>query len=108
MTAAINASREVKKGAARMRQVLGEAFEILLAWSDTTITVAPDQTALAALLEAGVPVEPGCMTGGCGACATAYVEGDVIHKDTCLSAGDRPRLFCPCVSRASGVLVLPF
>jgi hypothetical protein len=46
-----------------------------------------------------VPVEPGCQTGGCGMCVTAYVEGDIIHKDTCLSVSDRERYFCPCVSR---------
>ncbi len=91
-----------------MRPVLNEPFEILLVWSETTIPVASDQTALAALLKAGVPVEPGCMTGGCGSCATRYIEGDVIHKDACLSASDREHEFCPCVSRARGVLVLPF
>jgi vanillate O-demethylase ferredoxin subunit len=48
--------------------------------------------ALAALLAAGVPVEAGCQTGGCGSCVLAFVEGDPIHKDTCLSAADRARL----------------
>lgn len=91
-----------------MQSVLSEPFEILLVWSETAISVASDQTALTALLQAGVPVEPGCMTGGCGSCATRYIEGDVIHKDACLSASDREHEFCPCVSRACGVLVLPF
>jgi hypothetical protein len=44
--------------------------------------------------------------GGCGLCAIAYVEGDVIHKDTCLNAEERARYFCPCVSRAAGRVVL--
>lgn len=91
-----------------MLQALNQPFEIFLVWSETTIAVAADQTALAALVEAGVPIEVGCMTGGCGSCTTAYVEGDVIHKDTCLSVHDRENEFCPCVSRARGVLVLPF
>jgi vanillate O-demethylase ferredoxin subunit len=91
-----------------MQLILNEPFEILLVWSETTILVASDQTALAVLLKAGVPVEPGCMTGGCGSCATRYIDGDVIHKDACLSASDREQEFCPCVSRARGVLVLPF
>jgi ferredoxin len=85
-----------------------ESFEIWLVWSDVRLTVGIDQTALAVLEEAGVPIEPGCMTGGCGECATEFIEGNVDHKDTCLSADDRQRLFCPCVSRASGTLVLPF
>jgi ferredoxin len=84
------------------------AFEIWLVWSDVRLTVPADRTALSVLLDAGVPVEPGCMTGGCGECATPYVEGEVEHKDTCLGPDDRKRLFCPCVSRARGTLVLPF
>ena len=84
------------------------AFDIYLAWSDVTLTVAPDMSALQILLEAGVPIEPGCQTGGCGACATDYVEGDVVHKDACLSAEDRERTFCPCVSRAKTRIVLAY
>ncbi|MGD9828872.1 MAG: 2Fe-2S iron-sulfur cluster-binding protein [Hyphomicrobiaceae bacterium] len=82
------------------------SFEIFLAWSETTLVVAPHQTALEVLIAAGLPVEPGCQTGGCGMCATEYVEGDVIHKDGCLTAADRVRYFCPCVSRARGRIVL--
>lgn len=82
------------------------AFEIFLAWSETTLVVGPGESALEVLVRAGVPVEPGCQTGGCGTCVTAYVEGDVIHKDACLGPGDRERLFCPCVSRAATRIVL--
>lgn len=82
------------------------AFEIYLAWSDKRLRVQPDTTALAVLLAAGVPVETGCQTGGCGTCVLAYVEGDLIHKDTCLSPTDRCRYFSPCVSRAESRLVL--
>ena len=82
------------------------AFDIHLAWSDRNERVQADSTALAALLAAGVSIEPGCQTGGCGSCALAYVEGDVIHKDTCLSVADRVRYFCPCVSRAATRIVL--
>lgn len=53
-----------------MRLQLSDPFEILLAWSDTRIRIASDQTALAALVEAGVPIEPGRITVGCGTCAT--------------------------------------
>jgi ferredoxin len=81
-------------------------FDIYLAWSDRRLRVGPHTSALAALLEAGIPIEPGCQTGGCGSCALAYVEGDVIHKDTCLSAADRDHYFCPCVSRAASCIVL--
>ena len=82
------------------------SFEILLVWSDRVLPVAPDTTALAALLAAGIAVEPGCLTGGCGMCVTEYVEGDLIHKDTCLSASEREHFFCPCVTRASTRIVI--
>lgn len=84
-----------------------EPFEIYLVWSEKTLTVGSDQSALQVLVEAGLPVEPGCMTGGCGTCMVEFVEGDVIHKDACLTAADRERHMCPCVSRARGTLVLP-
>ena len=91
-----------------MSAAQAEPFEIYIAWSDVTLHVSPDKSALQVLLEAGVPVEPGCQTGGCGACATAYVEGDVVHKDACLSAADRQGTFCPCVSRAKSRIVLAY
>lgn len=89
-----------------MTQRDAATFEIYLAWSDVTLTVGPGQSALQVLLDAGLPIEPGCQTGGCGACATSYVEGDVIHKDACLSAAERAHTFCPCVSRAKSRIVI--
>jgi len=82
------------------------AFEIYLAWSEKTLVVQPDQSVLQVLLDAGFPVTPGCQTGACGECATDYVDGDVIHKDSCLSAADRAHTFCPCVSRARSRIVI--
>ena len=87
---------------------LGEPFRIWLVWSDRWLEVGSHQSALSVLLAAGLPIEPGCLTGGCGECATEYVEGDVDHKDACLNAAERQNTFCPCVSRATGDLVLPF
>lgn len=81
-------------------------FEVYLAWSDITLTVRSGQTLLSVLLEAGVAITPGCLTGSCGECATAFVEGDIVHKDSCLSAVDRERYVCPCVSRAQSRIVI--
>ena len=83
-------------------------FEILLAWSERKLTVGAEQSALQVPLDAGVPIEPGCLSGACGMCATDYVEGDVVHKDGCLSPDERERSFCPCVSRAETRIVLAF
>lgn len=84
-----------------------EPFEIWLVWSEKRIEVPANRTALSVLLDAGVAIEPGCLTGGCGECTTEYVDGDMLHLDTCLSERDRERYFCPCVSRARGTLALP-
>lgn len=81
-------------------------FEIYLAWSDRTLIVPAGQSALQVLLDAGIPIQPGCLSGGCGECVTEYVEGDVIHKDSCLNLDDRAHNFCPCVSRAATRIVL--
>lgn len=81
-------------------------FEIYLAWSDRTLHVPAGESALQVLLDAGIPIQAGCLNGGCGECVTEYVEGDVIHKDSCLSPDDRAHNFCPCVSRAATRIVL--
>lgn len=83
-----------------------QSFEIYLAWSERTLVVGAGTSALDALLAAGVAIEPGCRTGACGECATPFVEGDVVHKDSCLSPADREDTFCPCVSRARTRIVL--
>lgn len=86
--------------------VPGGGFEIFLVWTETTLIVGPEETALDVMLRAGLPVEPGCRTGGCGECVTEYVEGDIIHKDACLQLIERDRYFCPCVSRARTRIVI--
>ncbi|MEQ8824604.1 MAG: 2Fe-2S iron-sulfur cluster binding domain-containing protein [Filomicrobium sp.] len=83
-------------------------FEVWLVWSDQRIVVPENVSCLDALIAADVPIEPGCRTGGCGECVTQYVEGEVLHKDSCLNDEERKTQFCPCVSRAVGTLVLPF
>jgi ferredoxin len=84
------------------------SFEIHLIWSDQILDITAGRSALEVLLEAKVPIEPGCMTGGCGECATPYLEGDIVHMDTCLNEADRKRYFCPCVSRAKTRIVLAY
>lgn len=85
-----------------------EPFEIWLVWSERSLEVPAGVSAVHVLREAGVPVDIGCENGECGTCATEYVEGDVIHRDICLTEATRQHEFCPCVSRARGRLVLPF
>lgn len=77
----------------------GEAFTARLAASGQDIAVAPDQSLLEALEDAGLDIPNLCRGGVCGQCATAYVAGDVEHRDSYLDPGQRSALLMPCVSR---------
>ncbi|MGA8172917.1 MAG: 2Fe-2S iron-sulfur cluster binding domain-containing protein [Methylocystis sp.] len=46
-----------------------------LSYRDQTIEVAPDETALDALLRAGVDAPRGCRAGVCQSCMQRVVEG---------------------------------
>ena len=78
------------------------SFEVQLASSGRVITIAPDQTVLAALEQAGVVVPSSCEQGVCGTCLTRVISGMPDHRDQYLlleeqAAGDQ---FLPCCSRA--------
>ncbi|MDT7728735.1 MAG: hypothetical protein QOI21_5311 [Actinomycetota bacterium] len=79
-------------------------FEVELASSGNTIEVQADQSILAALEEAGMPVVSSCQEGTCGTCETSVLGGDVDHRDSILTADERAAndtMFL-CVSRAAG------
>lgn len=84
--------------------LINEAFEVELAASSMTITVAPDVSILQAVRDAGVHVMSSCSAGTCGTCETPVLEGVVDHRDSVLddeekAANDTMML---CVSRARG------
>lgn len=85
------------------------SFELEIASSGQVVPVTPEQTALKALLAAGVMVPMACDQGVCGTCLTKVLCGEVDHRDHYLTpeeqaGGDQ---FLPCCSRAkSGRLVL--
>ena len=77
-------------------------FELEIASSGQVVPVAPGQTALKALLAAGVDVPMACDQGVCGTCLTKVLCGEIDHRDLYLmpdeqAAGDQ---FMPCCSRA--------
>lgn len=80
------------------------AFEIALASGAGPFTVQPGQSALAALLDAGIDVQFSCREGECGMCVVDVVEGEPEHRDRFLSDAARARGDCMalCVSRARG------
>lgn len=79
-------------------------FTVDLRRSRRVLEVTADQSVLQAMEQAGLYVESDCLRGECGVCAVRAVEGEVDHRDSCLSDADRRtvRLMAPCVSRAAG------
>lgn len=85
------------------------AFDVVLAGSGRRIPVAPDESVLAALQNAGVAVESSCTEGICGTCEVGVVKGDVDHRDFLLSPEEHETgsTMFVCVSRCrSAELVL--
>lgn len=85
------------------------AFDVVLDRSGERISVAPDQSVLDALLDAGLDVPSSCTEGICGTCEVGVVKGDVDHRDFLLGESEHAanKTMFPCVSRCrSAELVL--
>ncbi|WP_431874127.1 PDR/VanB family oxidoreductase [Amycolatopsis sacchari] len=80
----------------------GEPFEVTLARTGRTVTVAPGQSVLEAVTAAGAAVLSSCRQGVCGTCETAVLDGVPDHRDSILDDAERAAGDClfPCVSRA--------
>ncbi|MGI8331995.1 PDR/VanB family oxidoreductase [Actinomadura scrupuli] len=82
----------------------GQGFEVVLARSGLTVTVAPGTSVLRAVEEAGVAVLSSCREGTCGTCETTVLEGVPEHRDSVLTGEERDtrEFMMICVSRARG------
>jgi vanillate O-demethylase ferredoxin subunit len=90
-------------GAAGASHANSGGFELEVASTGKVIPVLPGQTALAALLAAGIDIPMSCEQGVCGACLTRIKDGIPDHRDQYLlpeeqAANDQ---FLPCCSRAN-------
>lgn len=79
-------------------------FEVELARSGATVTVAADVSVLDAVRAAGVEVLFSCTEGTCGTCETDVLDGTPDHRDSVLTdeeqeAGETMMI---CVSRCRG------
>ncbi|MER8004562.1 PDR/VanB family oxidoreductase [Streptomyces sp. NPDC094149] len=87
-------------------QEVGEngEFEVELAQSGRTVTVAPDVSVLDAVRGAGVEVLFSCTEGTCGTCETDVLEGTPDHRDSVLTDAEREsgETMMICVSRCRG------
>ncbi|MFF6876047.1 MULTISPECIES: 2Fe-2S iron-sulfur cluster-binding protein [unclassified Streptomyces] len=79
-------------------------FEVELARSGRTLTVAPDVSVLDAVRAAGVEVLYSCTEGTCGTCETDVLDGEPDHRDSVLSDDERAagETMLICVSRCRG------
>ena len=75
--------------------------------SRRAVAVAPGQSMLAALQDAGVEISSSCNGGLCGACKVGFLDGSPVHRDRVLSPYERERYLMACVAGcASERLVL--
>jgi vanillate O-demethylase ferredoxin subunit len=79
-----------------------QPFEIEISGSGKIITVRADQSAAAAMAEAGIEIPLSCEQGICGTCLTEVREGIPDHRDMYLSPEEHAvnDCFTPCCSRA--------
>lgn len=89
-------------GAAPVAHATDGTFELELASDGRVIPVQANQTALAALLAAGIDIPMSCEQGVCGTCLTGVCAGTPDHRDQYLTDEERAAndQFLPCCSRA--------
>ncbi|WP_323989398.1 PDR/VanB family oxidoreductase [Nguyenibacter sp. L1] len=85
---------------------LGEPFVVDLPRSRHVLQVPSDRTMLEVLLEDGVDIDYACEAGVCRSCIVDVIEGEIIHRDQCLTDEERRTLMTPCVSRGRGRTVI--
>jgi ferredoxin-NADP reductase len=82
----------------------GDSFRVYLQRSGLTLTVPAEQTLLQACEAAGIDAAYSCEEGVCGACEVKVLAGQVEHRDTVLTPGQRQRSesMMICCSRGLG------
>ncbi|MEK8028383.1 PDR/VanB family oxidoreductase [Pseudaquabacterium rugosum] len=80
------------------------AFELVARRSGKTVTVAADETPLAALARIGIRVPVSCQEGVCGTCACEVIDGTPEHRDAFLTDEERAAndQILVCCSRSAG------
>ena len=81
---------------------MSDTFEVHLAQRNITLSVAPDQSILKVLQDAGVDVPFSCSEGICGTCLTKVKEGEPDHWDMYLTPEEQEKGDCimVCISRS--------
>jgi ferredoxin-NADP reductase len=78
-------------------------FEVVLAGTGRTVTVARDESILDVVNRAGATVPSTCREGTCGTCEVRVLAGTPEHRDSVLSPEERRenRYVMTCVSRSA-------
>ena len=79
---------------------MASPFTAVWAPDGRRVDVPPHLSLLAALRRDGVRVESSCESGVCGTCRLAVLDGEVEHRDSVLTGGERLGSLVACVSRA--------
>jgi vanillate O-demethylase ferredoxin subunit len=89
-------------GATTPQAATSAAFELELGRGGRVIQVAAQQSALQALLAAGVDIPMSCEQGVCGTCLTRVLDGQPDHRDHYLTPEEQAAndQFLPCCSRS--------
>lgn len=90
----------IEKFAAPANPGSDRSYSVFLAQRGLWLDVAPGRSLLASLRAHGVAVPSSCETGSCGTCVLPYREGDVMHRDSCLTESARQSRMAACVSCA--------
>ena len=88
------------------QDTFGERFVADLPRSKHVLDVPADRTLLHVLLEDGVDLDFSCEAGFCRSCIVDILEGEIDHRDTCLTPEERKTMMTPCVSRGRGRIVI--
>ena len=82
----------------------GQGFTVELRRSGRTVEIAPGQSILDVLLDAGIQASFSCQDGFCGSCETRVLEGEPEHRDSVLTETERAenKVMMICVSGCRG------
>lgn len=84
-------------------------FDVKIASTGKSYSIAPDKTIVQVLKDNGIDILTSCEQGVCGTCITRILEGEPDHRDMYFTDEERAKndQFTPCCSRAkSKTLVL--
>ncbi|MEO7031400.1 MAG: PDR/VanB family oxidoreductase [Herbaspirillum sp.] len=76
---------------------LTTSYNLVLKKSNLVLPVPAGGNALQVIHDAGVELDSSCEGGICGACVVEWIEGEPLHRDSCLTDTQRLQQFITCV-----------